>query len=122
MGSLASLLISGNDLEDARKTIEEPVTSEEIDMLVKFNLANNDGVIDKSEFIIMCMVRTGTDPGLVDLIAKRFEKLDEDKSGALTLEEIMEKHDSPALVAPSSASANHSPSGTSTAAVNLEMV
>lgn len=91
MGSLAQFLIPGGDLEAAKESINEPVTEEELQMLQKYGLTDDDGIIDKSEFVIMCMVRTGVDPNLIELIMQRFNLLDDDKSGGLSLAEILQK-------------------------------
>jgi hypothetical protein len=80
MASLASFLVRGNNLDGARDAIYEAVTKEELDMLVKFGLTDDDGVLDKSEFVILSMVRTGVDPGLVKMIAERFNDLDKVRS------------------------------------------
>lgn len=52
-------------------------------------LANDDGVLDKAEFIILCMVRTGAaTPELIRTVNDHFNALDRDKNGVLTLEEL----------------------------------
>jgi hypothetical protein len=88
MAQLATLLIDQGDLEATKEQIVEEVTGEELLMLRKFGLENGDGVIDSAEFIILCMVRMGQDPSLIEFIANRFKELDDDNSGALTIEEI----------------------------------
>lgn len=88
MAQLATLLVDEGDLEATKEQIVEDVTGEELLMLRKFGLENGDGVIDKAEFIILCMVRMGQDPTLIEFIAKRFLELDDDDSGYLTIEEI----------------------------------
>lgn len=88
MASLAQLMLPGDDISAARDTILEPVTQEELRMLEQYGLADKDGEIDKSEFIILSMVRLGNDPALVDLISQRFNELDDDKSGSLSVAEI----------------------------------
>lgn len=90
MASLAALFISSGSLDAARAAIGQPVTLEEIDMMKRFGLADDDDVIDQKEYLILCMVRTGVDPGLVSLIAERFVKLDNDKSGDLQMVEILD--------------------------------
>ena len=57
-------------MESTKATIEEDVLPEELEMLRKFGLENGDGQIDKAEFIILCMVRTGTDPELIKFICQ----------------------------------------------------
>lgn len=89
MASAASMLMEGQgDINDMKETIEEEVTPEELLMLKEYGLEDGDGEIDKAEFIIMCMVRTGTDPRLIQFISEHFKKLDADQSGALDIEEI----------------------------------
>jgi len=88
MAQLATLLVDESDLEVTKESIVEDVTGEELLMLRKFELENGDGVIDKAEFIILCMVRMGQDPLLIEFISKRFDELDDDDSGCLTIEEI----------------------------------
>lgn len=88
MATLATHLIDQGDLEETKAQIVEDVTGEELLMLRKFGLENGDGVIDSAEFIILCMVRMGQDPKLIEFIANRFKELDDDDSGYLTIEEI----------------------------------
>ena len=88
MATLARSMVSHGDMESTKATIQEEVTPQELEMLGRFGLENGDGQIDKAEFIILCMVRTGTDPELVKFISDRFETLDKDGGGTLTVEEI----------------------------------
>lgn len=90
MATIARSLISHGDLQETKEIICEPVTPEELKMLYKLGLENGDGIIDKSEFIILCMVRTGTDPALINFMAKRFDRLDVDGGGTLTIHELTE--------------------------------
>ena len=66
----------------------EEVDITELIMLQKFGLENGDGVIDRAEFIILCMVRMGTDPNPIEFISDRFAELDEDGGGTLSTEDI----------------------------------
>ena len=75
-------------LEETAKTISEPVTHEELNMLDTFGLVDGDGMIEKFEFLILCMVRTGTSPRLINFIVNRFRELDQDHSGKLSISEI----------------------------------
>eukprot|EP00566_Odontella_aurita_P013769 CAMPEP_0113546324 /NCGR_PEP_ID=MMETSP0015_2-20120614/11742_1 /TAXON_ID=2838 /ORGANISM="Odontella" /LENGTH=445 /DNA_ID=CAMNT_0000446765 /DNA_START=353 /DNA_END=1690 /DNA_ORIENTATION=- /assembly_acc=CAM_ASM_000160 len=89
MASLGSLLMEKrDDLDDLKKIIEADVTAEELLDLQRFGLEDGDGEIDKAEFIILCMVRLGTDPRLVQFISKEFQKLDDDNSNSLSILEI----------------------------------
>jgi hypothetical protein len=95
MATIASFFINVGSIEDALQDMKKPISKEEIDMLTEFGLADEDGEIDKSEFIILCMVRTGAvSPGLVKLIELYFNELDDDKSGTLTIDEILKNRDS----------------------------
>jgi hypothetical protein len=56
---------------------------------IHVGIANDDGVIDKSEFVILCMVRTGAaNPDLIKLILAHFADLDVDGDGGLDISEI----------------------------------
>jgi hypothetical protein len=95
MATIASFFINVGSIDDALQDMKKPISKEEIDMLTEFGLADEDGEIDKSEFIILCMVRTGAvSPGLVKLIELYFNELDDDKSGTLTIDEILKNRDS----------------------------
>jgi hypothetical protein len=90
MATIASFFINVGSIEDALQDMKKPISKEEIDMLTEFGLADEDGEIDKSEFIILCMVRTGAvSPGLVKLMELYFNELDDDKSGTLSIDEIL---------------------------------
>ena len=88
MATIARGLVSYGDIDATKATILETVTKEELDMLAKLGLENGDGVVDKAEFLVLCMVRTGTDPELLSFIANRFDELDLDKGGHLSFTEI----------------------------------
>lgn len=95
MGTLASFFISSRSIDDTLNDIKAPITEEEIKMLTEFKLANTDGEIDKSEFIILCMVRTGAaTPGLLKLMVDYFDELDVDHSKSLSMAEILKFHES----------------------------
>ena len=66
----------------------EEVDITELIMLQKFGLENGDGVIDRAEFIILCMVRMGTDPNPIEFISDRFAEVDDDGGGTLSTEDI----------------------------------
>ena len=89
MATLAGFFIATGDIKTTMSQIREDITADEVDMLVDLDLADRDGTIDKTEFIILCMVRTGAaDPLLIKLIKEYFDILDEDGSGDLDLKEI----------------------------------
>ena len=88
MASVAKLLIDQGDFQAMQDTIDETVTEEELKMLQRFGLENGDGEFDRAEFIILCMVRMGTDPNLIEHISDRFKALDKDKGGTLSIQEI----------------------------------
>lgn len=88
MASIARLLTHQSDFEATKDLIKQEVTAEELEMLERFGLENGDGHIDRAEFIILCMVRTGTDPALINFISQRFAELDEDGGGTLSVHEI----------------------------------
>ena len=90
MATIASFFIDVGTIEEALQDIKAPVTQKEIDMLTEFGLADNDGEIDKGEFIVLAMVRTGAaSPDLIKLIEQYFNELDDDKNGTLSLDEIL---------------------------------
>ena len=94
MATLASFFINVGSIEDTLKDVKAPVTKQEIDMLTEFGLADEDGEIDKGEFIILCMVRTGAaSPELIKLIEQYFNELDDDNSGTLSIDEILRNRD-----------------------------
>jgi len=76
MGSLASLLVDTGDLEGMRSLLREPVAPEEIEAMREIGLEDKDGVMDKSEWVILCMIRLGTDPGLIKEALAHYETFD----------------------------------------------
>lgn len=89
MASLADLFTTSESksLERTAKTIAQPITIEEIKMMNEFDLDNGDEQLDRTEFIILSMVRMGTDPRLIKYISNRFKELDTDNSGSLSYSE-----------------------------------
>ena len=53
-------------MDGIKDKIAERVTDEEIEILTKLGLENGDGHIDQAEFIILQMMRLGTDPRVVE--------------------------------------------------------
>ena len=99
MATIATMLIDTGNIEEIKSTIEAKITKQELDMMRKFNLENNDGVIDRSEYIILCMVRMGTDPSIIQFVSDRFNKLDKDSGGTLDIKELLEEDDDCAFYA-----------------------
>lgn len=94
MATLASFFIDVGSIEEALHEIKAPVSEVEIDMLTEFGLADEDGEIDRCEFIVLCMVRIGAaSPELIKLIEDYFDELDADKNGKLSIEEILKSRD-----------------------------
>eukprot|EP00584_Thalassiosira_punctigera_P027885 CAMPEP_0172576346 /NCGR_PEP_ID=MMETSP1067-20121228/137674_1 /TAXON_ID=265564 ORGANISM="Thalassiosira punctigera, Strain Tpunct2005C2" /NCGR_SAMPLE_ID=MMETSP1067 /ASSEMBLY_ACC=CAM_ASM_000444 /LENGTH=387 /DNA_ID=CAMNT_0013369013 /DNA_START=243 /DNA_END=1407 /DNA_ORIENTATION=+ len=80
-------------VEELEKTkdelkLKESVTPEELEFIRSLGLEDGDGQVDKAKFIILYMVRMGVDVQLLNFISKRFEELDNDQSGALSIREI----------------------------------
>jgi hypothetical protein len=91
MGSVASLLISVGDPDEAERAIAAKVTSEELHMMQKFDLDDGDGEISRAEYILLCAVRLGAlSPELIGKINERFKQLDTSGDGALSYAEILE--------------------------------
>ena len=89
MAIIGGCFIEGTTIEETMEKVEEAVTLDEVNMLENLGLIDGDGIIDKTEFIILCMVRIGAaDPELIGLITEYFNLLDEDGSGNLTLDEV----------------------------------
>lgn len=62
----------------------------DVDVFCFLEIANDDGIVDKSEFIILCMVRTGAaTPQLIKMIVEYYNELDVDKDGSLEASEII---------------------------------
>jgi len=89
MGTLAAFLMPKVTIEDTMGKIRSNITEEEVSMLVGMGMADGDGIIDRTEFIVLGMIRIGAaDPMLIHLVMEYFDLLDDDASGGLSLEEI----------------------------------
>jgi len=88
MMSLASFMPAVADLEESEQSLREKIDVAEIQTLQDCGMENNDGVIDRAEFIILCMMRMNTDPELIKFINNEFNELDKDGSGGLSVREI----------------------------------
>jgi Ca2+-binding EF-hand superfamily protein len=92
MATLADFFISGNNIDDTIKKVKERVTEKEVDMLSEFALADDDGKIDKAEFLILCVIRIGAaDSNLIKTIIAHFDTLDTSGDGTLSMDEICER-------------------------------
>lgn len=89
MAELGAAMVSGSHGDDTEAAISEPVTVSELRMMSRFGLENGDGNVDKSEYIILCMVRLGAaNPALITSISERFKLLDHSGDGTLSYKEI----------------------------------
>jgi len=92
MATLAGFFMGGNSIDDAMAQITEAVTEDEVRQLEELGLADKDGQIDLSEYMILCMVRIGAaDPNLILMIKECYESMDTDHSGGLSINEIVGK-------------------------------
>ena len=72
MGTVAAFIMPKQTINDTMNKIRSNITEEEVDRLVGMGLADGDGVIDKAEFMVLCMIRIGgADPMLMHLITVR---------------------------------------------------
>ena len=60
----------------------------ELGILRDLDLVDDDGQLDRLEFVILCMMRMGTDPALIFGIKEYFDEVDVDGSGALSVAEL----------------------------------
>ncbi|CAB9509107.1 expressed unknown protein [Seminavis robusta] len=85
---VAQVLVSQGQWDEAKAAIDTVVTKQELEFLQELGLDNFDGEVDKAMFIILCMVRMGTDPGLIKYITQRFAELNFYTGQSLTVAEI----------------------------------
>jgi len=90
MASIADLFVDSGDIDDTKKQIHEEVTVKELKMLQRFGLENNDGIVDRAEFIVLAMVRMGMDIHLIKFMSELFSEMDKDGNGTLSIKEITE--------------------------------
>mmetsp|Transcript_30508 Transcript_30508/g.65723 ORF Transcript_30508/g.65723 Transcript_30508/m.65723 type:complete len:333 (+) Transcript_30508:92-1090(+) len=91
MASIAAMVITIGDPDEAKNTIAKKVTMEELKMMHKFDLDDGDGEISRAEFILLCSVRLGAlSPDLIGMINERFKILDVSRDRNLSHAEILE--------------------------------
>jgi hypothetical protein len=88
MAEIAQVLMFHGKLDEAKAIVDAAVTKEELEFLQEIGLEEFNGEVDKTEFIILCMIRMGTDPGLITYITQRFAELNFYNGNALTVAEI----------------------------------
>jgi hypothetical protein len=89
MATIASTFISTSSVEETHEILSQAVSDEEIKMMQKFGLENDDGNIDFSEFLILCLIRlNAVNPQLVSFIKGKYDIYDLNSDGSLTYEEI----------------------------------
>lgn len=89
MASIGRGLVNFGDIESTKATILEDITAEELAMMTSLGLEDGNFKIERAEFIILCMMRVGTEPELIQFISDQFERLDTDKSGYIEPAELM---------------------------------
>ena len=97
---ISSTILSFEDLEATKASIRSYVSETEMKMMTHFGLENGDGLIDKSEFVLLCAIRTGAlSPDLLAVITERFNILDVNKTHLLSKEQLLSDGLSQAVVA-----------------------
>ncbi|CAB9504789.1 expressed unknown protein [Seminavis robusta] len=90
MAAVGTALMDQGNLEEAKSAIDDPVTPEELQLMEDLGLEDGDGKLDLTEYVLLCMVRIGTDPGLLSYIRQRFKELSDDGE-ILTIEQVTER-------------------------------
>lgn len=88
MAQTALVFVGGADLDEAKATIDAVISKEELLLLEELGLEDADGEIDQAEFILLCMIRMGTDLGLIKYIMQRFSELNFYTGEALTISQV----------------------------------
>lgn len=91
MGNFASVFLFGKRRSSqVLKAINAKVSLSDLKTMQKFGMENNDGYVDKAEFIILCMLRIGAvDDKLVEAIVRRYDQLDVSRDGLLSYTELL---------------------------------
>lgn len=91
MGNITSLHINFGNPVHAKQVIRQQITAAEIEMMGNFGLENGDGMIDESEYALLCCLRLGAiNPALVGEINKRFDMLNISGTGTLSETELLQ--------------------------------
>lgn len=87
LGQFASLFVSRFIAAKERAAIDRAISDEEFDFAT--GLFKRDGKIDQAEFMALELLRLGkVEMGTLELIRQEFERLDADRDGALSAQEV----------------------------------
>lgn len=90
MGDLAQLVMSAGDSSKIIDTVTSPLTTEEIAMMKKFGLIHQDISLDRIEYLLISCIRCELlSNDVLHVINKRFDQLDKNKEGVITIENLM---------------------------------
>jgi len=91
LGQFANLFVQRSLSARERAAIRRPITADEYSFAQ--SLFNADGKVDLSEFIALELLRLGkVDMTTLRMITAEFNRLDRDRSGTLTMIEVLEAH------------------------------
>ena len=72
--------------------INTPMTEDELVMLRHLDLENDDGYIDRAEFVILVLVRIGAlNPDMIGALFERFHEIDNDGKGNVSYNKLVKR-------------------------------
>ena len=89
ISSIVIMCLQTNKFDQRKKAAWSPVTQIELETLMKIGLGHGDEVISKGDYVLLGLLRMGTDAGMIKHLCDCYEKA-EDEAGCVCLDETVE--------------------------------
>ena len=86
ISSMAIMWMQGSSFDRVKKAAWTPVTQRELETLMKIGLGRGEEVISKSDYVLLGLLRMGTDAGMIEYLCDCFDQAQEE-AGCVCLDE-----------------------------------
>ena len=89
ISSIVIMFLQKTKFDQVKIAAWSPVTQIELETLMKIGLGHSDEVISKGDYVLLGLLRMGTDAGMIKYLCDCYEKA-EDEAGCVCLDETVE--------------------------------
>ena len=89
ISSIVIMFLQATKFDQVKKAAWSPVTQVELETLMRIGLGHSEEVISKGDYVLLGLLRMGTDAGLIKFLCDSYERA-EDEAGCVVLDETVE--------------------------------